>query len=223
LLGFLGRILVGAGERHGGRIIVQLVEADLELLDHLTDDRHDQGGSDALEHAVEASAKAVVVQSWEVLAAQSEEVGREEGGPVSDAIDRLARQQEIGEEHPQGGHGRQFGAGVILGEMLVEDAFELDALKDPLEQWQGADVVGAQLESLGLGVFAGDGMAFGAASCRGGSLGQGLGFGHGKAPQGWPEETSGRTTKGPIGVQGRQDGKFFEGILLLELWRLLLT
>jgi hypothetical protein len=76
----------------------------------MADDGHDRGGSDPLEPAVERAPEAVVVQSAEILPAKAEEVGREEGRPLTDALDRLARHEEIGEEYEQGGHGRQFGA-----------------------------------------------------------------------------------------------------------------
>jgi hypothetical protein len=88
---------------------MQLIETDGELLDDMADDGHDQGGSDPLEHAVERATEAVVVQSAEILRAKAEEVGWEEGRPLSDAIDRLACQEEIGEEYEQGGNSREFG------------------------------------------------------------------------------------------------------------------
>jgi hypothetical protein len=74
----------------------------------MADDRHDQCRSDPLEHAVEASAEAIVVQSGEILRAEAEEVGGEEDRPLTDAIDWLAGHEEIGEENEQGGHGREF-------------------------------------------------------------------------------------------------------------------
>jgi phosphosulfolactate synthase (CoM biosynthesis protein A) len=105
----------------------------LELLDHLADDRHDQRGSDAVEHAVQAAAESVIVQSRQVLLAEAEEVGREEGGPLSHAIDRLAREEAISDQHQQGSHGREFGTGVVLGEMFAEDALQLHSLEDSLQ------------------------------------------------------------------------------------------
>ena len=75
LFAFLAGIVVGTVERHGGRIVVQLIETDGELLDDMADDGHDQGGSDPLEHAVERATEAVVVQSGQVLLAKAEEVG----------------------------------------------------------------------------------------------------------------------------------------------------
>ena len=74
-----------------------------------------------------------------------------------------SREEEIGEEHQEGGDGREFGSGIILGEMLLEDAFELDSLEDSREQRQGTDVVGSQFEAIGLGARAWDDIAVGAA------------------------------------------------------------
>src|SRR6185437_7752288 len=72
------------------------------------------------------------------------EVGWEEGRPLTDAVDRLAGHEEIGEEDEQGGHGREFGTRVVPGEMLAEEASQLHPLDDSVEQGQGADVIGAE-------------------------------------------------------------------------------
>src|SRR5271157_4987706 len=148
LFAFLAGLVVGTVERHGGRIVVQLIETDGELLDDVADDGHDQGGSDPLEHAVERATEAV---------------GGEEGRPLTDAIDRLARHEEIGEEYEQGGNSREFGTRVVPGEMFAEDALQLHTLDDSLEQWQGPDVIGTELEAVGLSVFAWEDLPFGAA------------------------------------------------------------
>src|SRR5207237_8490383 len=63
LFALLARIIVGAVERDGGRIVVQLIETDLELADDMADDGHDQGGSHPLEAAVEAATEAGVAAS----------------------------------------------------------------------------------------------------------------------------------------------------------------
>ena len=49
--------------------------------------------------------------------------------------------------------------------MFVEDALQLHPLDDSVEQWQGADVIGAEFEAIGLGVFAWDDFSFSAARC----------------------------------------------------------
>jgi len=129
----------------------------------MADDGHDQGGSDPLEHSVEGATEAIVVQSGQVLLAKAEEVGGEEGRPLADAIDRLAGHEEIGEEDEQGGDGREFGPRVVPGEMFAEEALQLHPLDDPLEQWQGPDVIGPEFEAVGLSVFAREDFGPGAA------------------------------------------------------------
>jgi hypothetical protein len=47
--------------------------------------------------------------------------------------------------------------------MFAEDAPQLHPLDDAVEQWQGADVIGAKFEAVGLGVFARDDLPFGTA------------------------------------------------------------
>jgi hypothetical protein len=142
---------------------MQLIETDGEFLDDMADDGQDQGGPDPLEHAVQRATEAVVVQSGEVLVATAEEVGGEESGPLADARDRLACHEEIGEEDEQGGHGGEFGPRVVPGEMFAEDGSQLHPLDDAVEQWQGPDVIGAEFQAVGLGVFAWDDLPIGAA------------------------------------------------------------
>ena len=107
--------------------------------------------------------------------------------------------------------------------MFAEDALQLHPLADSIEQWQGTDVIGAEFQAVGLGVFAWEDFPFGSAWCGRGAIGGGLRFGHCESPQGWPTEIGGRLTKGPRGVMSRQDGKNFAEILLLKLCKLLLT
>jgi hypothetical protein len=47
--------------------------------------------------------------------------------------------------------------------MFAEDALQLHTLDDSLEQWQGTDVIGTELEAVGLSVFAWADFPFGAA------------------------------------------------------------
>jgi hypothetical protein len=96
------------------------------------------------------------------LVAEAEEVGGKECRPLTDAIDRLSRQEEIGEEDQQGSDRGEFGALVVLGKMLVKESLQLHSLEDSLDQRQGADVIGAEFEAVGLGVFSRECFPFGA-------------------------------------------------------------
>ena len=50
-------------------------------------------------------------------------------------------------------------------EMFTEDAPQLHSLDGAVEQWQGADVIGAEFEAVGLSVPARDDLPFGATWC----------------------------------------------------------
>jgi hypothetical protein len=80
-----------------------------------------------------------------------------------------------------------LGSRVILGEMLSQDACELDSVEDPCEQRQGTDFIGAEFEAIGPGTGAWNNIRFGAALRGGSGLKKGLGLRHGKIPPGWPE------------------------------------
>jgi hypothetical protein len=47
--------------------------------------------------------------------------------------------------------------------MFAEDVPQLHPLDHSVEQWQGPDVIGAEFEAVGLGVFARDDFSFGTA------------------------------------------------------------
>jgi hypothetical protein len=60
--------------------------------------------------------------------------------------------------------------------MFAEDALQLHPLDDSVEQRQGPDVIGAELENIGLGVFAWDDLPFGAAWSARRAIGDGFLF-----------------------------------------------
>ena len=101
--------------------------------------------------------------------------------------------------------------------MFAEDARQLHPFDDSFEQWQGADVIGAELEAVGLSVFAWDDLPFGAAWCGRRAIGDGILFGHCGLPQGWSGKIDERATRRPRGVRDRQAEKNFAEIMLLEL------
>ena len=55
--GLLGRVGVVAGEGHGGRVIVQLVELDVEFLDGMSGDGQGEGTTVAAEELVQGSVR----------------------------------------------------------------------------------------------------------------------------------------------------------------------
>src|SRR5271170_3213071 len=99
--------------------------------------------------------------------------------------------------------------------MFAEDARQLHPLDDSDEQWQRPDVIGTEVEAIGLSVLAWEDFAVGAAWCGRRAIGDGFRFGHCGSPREWPAENGGRMTRGPSGARDRQDGKVFAEIMLL--------
>src|SRR5262249_11375165 len=93
----LGTLII-AVEGDGGRVVVQLVQIDGELADRLDDDRQGQGGDVGVEEAVEAATDAIVVERGQLSRAQPEEFGDVPRGPLADAVEGLAADQEVLEQ-----------------------------------------------------------------------------------------------------------------------------
>jgi len=66
--------------------------------------------------------------------------------------------------------------------MFGEDALQVHPLDDSLEQREGTDVIGTELEAVGLSVFAWEDFPFGAAWRGRRAIGEGLLFGHCGSP-----------------------------------------
>jgi hypothetical protein len=62
------------------------------------DDRQGQGGDVGVEEAVEAAADAIVVEGWQLSRAQPEECEDVPRGPLADAVEGLAGDQEVLEQ-----------------------------------------------------------------------------------------------------------------------------
>ena len=101
--------LVVAVEGDGGGVVVQLVEIDGELADRVGHDGEGERGDVGVEEAVEAAADAVVVERGELRRGQSQQSGAVPRGPLADAVEGLARDQEVLEQDQEGGRGGDAG------------------------------------------------------------------------------------------------------------------
>ena len=72
---FLGGIGIGAVEGNRGGVVVQLVDVDLELPDHMGGQRQDQRRDVAAEQAIEAPADAVIVERRQLTVAEPVRIG----------------------------------------------------------------------------------------------------------------------------------------------------
>ena len=76
-------------------------------------------------------------------------------GPLADAVEGLAGDQEVLEQEQQPGGGGDAGAAVLAGEVVAEESLEAEPVEEPIEDRQGADGVGVEGAAGGAGDPAG--------------------------------------------------------------------
>ena len=138
------RLVVRPVERHGGGVVVEFVEADLELPHHLPRHGQDELRPTAVEHPVQATAQPIVLQQGQLVVVQIQHVGREGDGPLADAIDGFAGDQQIADQNQQCPSRGEFGAGIIGWQVLTQQLFELHPPQESIDDGERADLVASQ-------------------------------------------------------------------------------
>jgi len=91
----LVRGIVGSVKGDGGGIVVEFLQTELEFINQLSNDGHDQVGFQAVKQAIEATSEAVVVEELEFMRLQIQQVGCVASRPLTDAVNRLAGDKNI--------------------------------------------------------------------------------------------------------------------------------
>ena len=157
----LSGLLVGTVEGHRGRVVVQLVEFDGELAHGVGDDREGERGDVAVEEPIEATAHAIVVEVDQLVGGEAQPPWDEPRGPFADAVERLAGDQQVLDQQEQSGGGGDLGAGILARQAIAEELREPEPPEDRVEDRQGAEAVGVEGASVGLGDLAGSGLGCG--------------------------------------------------------------
>ena len=139
---FLGGIGIGTVEGDRGGVIVQLVQVDLELCDHMGHQRQDHRGDVALKQAIETAADAVVVEGWQLSVGEPECLGSEPRGPFADAVERLAAEEHVLEQERDADRGSDPAASIGAWEVRAEKLVEPHAFEESIDDGQGADPAG---------------------------------------------------------------------------------
>ena len=154
-----GPLLVGglviAMEGDGGRIVVQLVEIDGELPDRVDDDGQGQGRDVGIEESVEAAADAIVVERGRLFGAQAQQIGDVPRGPLADAVEGLAGDEEVLEQEQEPGGGGDAAAAVLARQVVTEERLEAEAVEEAVEDRQDTDGGGVEGMAGGAGDAAG--------------------------------------------------------------------
>ncbi len=140
---------VGSAESDGGRIVVQFVQGDAELLDDVRCHGEDQRGHVGHKQPIQRSAHAVVVEPFDLLGGQPQRIGGVACGPFAHAIDRLPRDQEVPQQNQEGLDRREFRAAVFGRQGGGEKIPQPHAPQELVEDRQGADGVGTQCAAWG--------------------------------------------------------------------------
>ena len=104
-------------------------------------DGEGERGDVGVEEAVEAAADAVVVERRELVRGQSQQLGQMPRGPLADAVEGLARDQEVLEQDQEGGCRGNTRSCVFAGQMIAEEDLQAKTRDEPIEDRQGGDAV----------------------------------------------------------------------------------
>src|SRR5690606_15002829 len=140
----------------GGGIVVQFVQLQLKLMDHLADHPEDHFLAGTLKHAFQTPPETIIVKLPDLVCEQVQEIGGVKGRPFGDSIHGFTRHQEVSHQYDQGACGREFGAHVICRKMLAENLLEPHPLENPIDERQSANTVGVKLQLTELCVLAGN-------------------------------------------------------------------
>jgi hypothetical protein len=149
--GLLGRIGVGAGEGHGGRVVVQLIEPDPGFLDGMGSDRQGEGTAVAAEELIEGACEAIVIEGGDLLGCESQGAGIDSSGPGGGAVEGLAGEQEVLEQDHQDLRRGEARPAILRGQIVAEGMLQSQAREQAVDDGQQPELIGVDGPSGGLG------------------------------------------------------------------------
>jgi hypothetical protein len=96
-------------------------------------DGEGERGDVGVEEAVETTADAVVVERGHLLRGQPEECRVMAGGPLTDAIEGLAGDEQVLDQDEQGGGGGDARPAVLTREVVAKELIEAEPLEEAIE------------------------------------------------------------------------------------------
>jgi len=132
---------------------MEFVEIQGELVHNVTDEIQDESRPVAAKEGGQTAADAIVVEQADGHGREAQFAGIVTGGPLAQAIERFSRQEQVPGEDQQAVGNRQFAAAVFVGQVCVQDVFEVHPLEEVIENGQGSDGTGTQssLREVGQG------------------------------------------------------------------------
>ena len=118
---------------------MQFIQADLELLDRMSDHIQDELRHIGLEESVQAMPDAVIIQMFQIGLSQAQQIGREPFRPLPHTADGFPRQQDVPQQQQQTSRGGHRHAATFAGQVPCQELLQLHALQQLVHEWQTAD------------------------------------------------------------------------------------
>ena len=118
---------------------MEFVEVQGEFVHDVTDEVQDEGRPVAAKEGGQTAADAIVVEEADGHGREAQCVGIVTGGPLAQAIEGFPRQEQVPDEDEQAAGNRQFAAAVLVGQVCVQDVFEMHPLEEVIENGQRSD------------------------------------------------------------------------------------
>jgi hypothetical protein len=150
----VGRVGVVAVERDRGGVVVPLVKPHAELGDGVSRDRQGEGTAVVLEQSVETPPHAVVIERGDLPFGEPEQFGDMPRRPLADAVEGLARHEQVLEEDQKPDGRIDAATSVLRGQIGAEVLPESQAFEDAIEDWKDADAIGMEVVSGRFGAMA---------------------------------------------------------------------
>src|SRR5689334_23279849 len=113
-----------------------------------------QGCDVGIKEAVEGATDAIIIERGELLVGDVEPARVVPRGPLADAVERLARDEQVSDQQEQGRGRRDAGPPILARKVLAEEVPDAESPEEAVEDRQGADPTGGEGLSLGVGRLA---------------------------------------------------------------------
>jgi hypothetical protein len=139
---------VVAVHRDRRRVIVQLRAVDLKLLDHAEHQLRQQRRAVSIEQLVQCAPDAVVVEQGALARGEAQQPGVIALGPLRQAVERLARDAQVGHQHPDRHRRAQHHALIARWQVALQQPPQSDPRKEVVDDRQRPQALRGELEWL---------------------------------------------------------------------------
>lgn len=121
-------------------IVVQFIQADIEIVNHLPHDGQDQVSLEPIEQSVEPTSNTIAVEEIEFFRTQVREIERVTSSLLRHAIDRLARDENLAARHHEAAEGRHLGPRIVSQQAVTRTLGRLHPPENRIDDRQRSHI-----------------------------------------------------------------------------------